>query len=145
MIPHFTCNYYSELEESELLTAKKIQVYQMMISSAQWAITLDRYDIQYANNILARFGSGPRMGHLKGIIGGFGYQKHHRKHRLLLTTKNPNHSKLKFDKYDWTHYYKAAYNDLPLNMPTLVTKYTYISVYIDVSHSNLRPEVSHEY
>ena len=38
------------------------------MGSAQWAITLGRFDIQYATNTLARFAQQPREGHMKRAL-----------------------------------------------------------------------------
>ena len=129
-------DYHPELEESEVLNSEKIKVYQMMIGCPQWAVTLGRYDIQYATNTLARYGSCPKEGHLKGIIRVFGYLKHHRKHRIMLNAEKPNYNRLVFQEYDWTHHYRYAKEELPPNMPKPITEEAYITVYIDASHAN---------
>ena len=51
---------HPEIEKSELLTTEKIKVYQMMIGYVQWAVTFGIFDIQYATNTLARYGSSLR-------------------------------------------------------------------------------------
>ena len=45
-------DYHPELDDSPLLDAKGVKIYQMLIGCAQWAVTLGRYDIQYATNTL---------------------------------------------------------------------------------------------
>ena len=110
--------YHPECDESELLSYDTIKVYQMMIGCSQWAVTLGRYDIQYATNILACYAVAPRKGHFKAVTKIFGYLKHHKKHRLLLSPKIPNYTDLEFQDYDWTHYYKDAVQELPSDMLT---------------------------
>ena len=56
---------HPELDESDLLYGKDISIYQMLLGCAQWAIRLGRFDIQYATNTLARYGTMPRLGHYR--------------------------------------------------------------------------------
>jgi len=56
---------HPEMDDTDLLIPSKIPIYQMMTGYLEWAVTLGRYDIQYATNTLARFGQKPRDGHLK--------------------------------------------------------------------------------
>ena len=127
--------YHPEFDESELLPYDTIKIYQMMIGCAQWAVTLGRYDIQYATNTLARYAVAPRKGHFKAVTTIFGYLKHHKKHRILLSPEPPNYHDLEFQDYDWTHHYRDAVEELPSDMPTPVTDETYITVYVDASHA----------
>ena len=46
-------DYRPESDDSALLDAKGVKIYQMMIGCAQWAVTLGRYDIWYATKTLA--------------------------------------------------------------------------------------------
>ena len=75
-------NYHPEIDESDLLNPQNIKIYQMLIGCAQWAVTLGRFDIQYATNTMARYSSCPRAGHLSCVIKIFGYLKHHPKHKI---------------------------------------------------------------
>ena len=73
---------HPEVDDSDLLPPDDIAIYQMLIGSAQWAVTLGRVDIQYATNTLARFASQPREGHLKRALRLFGYLKHQPKAKI---------------------------------------------------------------
>ncbi len=50
---------HPELDESEFLPDDLINRYQMLVGCAQWAVTLGRWDIQYATNTMARFAHQP--------------------------------------------------------------------------------------
>jgi hypothetical protein len=52
-------NDHPELDDSELLTDKDITIYQSLIGSAQWAISLGRFDIQTAIMSLSRYRVAP--------------------------------------------------------------------------------------
>ena len=55
---------HPELDDSPLCTEKEATLYRSMIGSANWAVTLGRFDITFALQSLARFGMAPRVGHL---------------------------------------------------------------------------------
>ena len=78
---------HSEMDDTDLLVPGEIPIYQMMIGCLQWAVTLGRYDIQYATNTLARFGQNPRDGHLKRALRVFGYLKFHARKNCIWTRR----------------------------------------------------------
>ena len=127
--------YHPEIDESDLLDPNFIKIYQMLIGCAQWAVTIGRYDIQYATNTLARYASCPREGHLKAIIRVFGYLKHHKKYRIKIDPDPPNYNGLTFTDHDWTEIYDAAVEELPLDAPPAYVDEVYITVYVDASHA----------
>jgi hypothetical protein len=51
---------HPELDDTDLLFGEEISLYQMLIGCAQWAVTIGRFDIQYATNTLARYAAQPR-------------------------------------------------------------------------------------
>ena len=106
----------------------------MLLGCAQWAITLGRYDIQYATNTLARFSACPRLGHMKRAIRIFGYLKHHQKHRIVFDNDPPNLDGLKFLEHDWTTTYPGAADDIPEDIPRLLILEAEITMYVDASH-----------
>jgi Reverse transcriptase (RNA-dependent DNA polymerase) len=67
--------YHPELDESDFLTAKETSLFRGLIGSANWMITLGRFDIHYAVNTLSRFSMAPRQTHLQAMIRVFGYLK----------------------------------------------------------------------
>ena len=69
--------YHPEVDTTRLLVNDEINRYHMLIGSANWAVTLERYDIFYAVSKLARYSAAPREGHTKTIFRVFGYLKHY--------------------------------------------------------------------
>ena len=63
--------------ESDLLDQYIFSQYQMLIVSEQWAITLGRYDVQYATNTLSIFIQQLRDGHTNISLSMFEYLKHY--------------------------------------------------------------------
>jgi len=127
---------HPELDESDLLDSEQISIYQMLIGSAQWAITIGRFDIQYATNTMARFNQLPREGHLKRVLRIFGYLKHHAKHRIKFDTGEPNYNGIEFLEHDWKQIYPYAEEDIPDDAPPPVTQPIQLTVYADASHGS---------
>ena len=128
---------HPELDDTDLLYGEEISLYQMLIGCAQWAVTLGRYDIQYATNTLARYAAQPRRGHYDRALRLFGYLKHYDKARILFDPSDPNYEGLDFLKNDWTDLYpdaqEAISNDMPIPMDINPMKLT---VYVDASHAD---------
>jgi hypothetical protein len=111
--------------------------YQMIVGSTQWAITLGRYDNQFAVNRMARFGCAPRDGYMKGMmIGIFGYLKYHTKGKLKFNLKPPNLTGLTFNNYNWHEQYPVAQEEIPTDAPELfpLLDKVYVTCYMDADH-----------
>ena len=59
---------HPELDNSNYYGFDEIAIYQSMIGSLQWAVSLGRIDIQTATMTLSSFRAVPREGHLKRAI-----------------------------------------------------------------------------
>ena len=127
---------HPETDESELLPRTDIPIYQMLIGCAQWAVTLGRFDIQYATNTLARYAIMPREGHLKRCYRLFGYLKHNPTARLYFDPTNPDLSNYDFAEHDWTDIYPSPEEYIPDQILTpKIEEPLSISVYVDASHA----------
>ena len=126
---------HPEMDDTDYLYGSDISMYQMLIGCAQWAVTLGRFDVQYATNTLARYAIQPREGHFKRCLRLFGYLKYHSKARLRFDPSDPNYDGLKFDNQDWANLYPGAEEILPNNMPPPATRPIDITVYVDASHA----------
>ena len=129
-------DYHPELDDSPLLDAKGVKIYQMLIGCAQWAVTLGRYDIQYATNTLARYASCPRINHYKNLLKLFGYLKHHKKYRIEVDVHKPCYDGLKFLEHDWKAKYPGCEDEIPDDMPPPKTEEVWITCYVDASHAS---------
>ena len=83
---------HPELDDSPLLDDLDHSKFRSIVGSANWLVTLGRFDIAYAVNSLSRFSAKPRQGHLKGMIRFFGYLKKNWKGRIMIDPNYPNHS-----------------------------------------------------
>ena len=80
-----------DMDDTDMLPSDDISVYQMFFGCLQWAVTLGRYDVQYATNTLAIFGQNSRDGHIKRYLRVFGFLKHHIRYKLFFETTPISH------------------------------------------------------
>ena len=80
----FAEDYHPELDESDFLPPERITTYKSLLRSANWIITLGRFDIAFAVNALSRYSMAPRQGHLYALQRVFGYLKHKYHAKLLI-------------------------------------------------------------
>src|SRR5687767_3839601 len=85
----FAEEYHAELDKSELFSPHQISVYKSLLGSANWIITLGRFDIVYATNTLYRYSMAPREGHMTALHRVFGYLKQNSKGRLMIDIGSP--------------------------------------------------------
>ena len=78
----FSDQYHPELDTSPLCDADHVSKYKSLIGSANWIITLGRFDIAYAVNVLSRFSMAPRTGNLEALERVFGYLSAYSKGQL---------------------------------------------------------------
>ena len=60
--------YHSEEDTTVILDPKQASLYRGLIGSANWVVTLGRFDIAYAVNNLARYSMSPRQGHFEAAV-----------------------------------------------------------------------------
>jgi len=109
----------------------------MLMGSAQWAISLGRFDIQYATNTLARYAMNPRQGHLKMAKRIFAYLKQVPDAYIKLDIDKLNLSSIKFEANEWEDLYLDAKEDIADNI--LVPKHEgsiALTMFVDANHAN---------
>ena len=104
-------SYHPELEEASFLCQEGAFKYRSYIGSLNWAITLGRFDIQYAVSNLARYNMSPREGHMEAVIRVVGYLKQvQTKNPMLLVNpvmpERPEYVSHDFD--NWKEFYPEA-------------------------------------
>ena len=57
--------YHADMDETEICSPLEASKYRSLIGSANWIIALERFDIAYATNLLARFVSNPTKKHMQ--------------------------------------------------------------------------------
>jgi hypothetical protein len=85
----FKENYHPELDTSPHCDEAKISKYKSLVGSANWAITLGRFDIAYAVSTLSRYTMAPCEGHFTAMERVFGYLRAFPKGHLVIDTSVP--------------------------------------------------------
>lgn len=129
-------DYHPEADESDLLGPRDASVYRGLIGSANWMITLGRFDIAYATNSMARFGMAPREGHMKAMYRLFGYVKRHGHGQIIVDANLMDWSKYKCKEHDWNEFYPDASEEMPPNMPEPKGKAIRLTVFKDADHAH---------
>ena len=130
-------NDHPELDDTDFLAGDMVQKYQMLLGCAQWAVTLGRFDVQYATNTLARYGAKPREGHFRRMLRVFGYLKSHNRTRIQMDPRDPDYNGITFVDNDWAGLYADAEEDLDPNAPEpIVGKELQITIYVDATHAS---------
>ena len=131
--------YHPESDKTDFLSGEEIGFYRMMIGSAMWAVTLGRYDIQYATITLARYNQTPRQGHYKVIIRVIGYLKHYSKDRILIDKRPfpvPPEYELPDVQLSWFQHYPDAIEEIPSNAPEPLMLPVQQTYFVDASHAD---------
>ena len=130
-------SYHPEMDTTELCNPETISKYRSLIGSANWIITLGRFDIQYVVNTFARYSHAPREGHFKALQRIFGYLRKWNKGKIVIDNGiAPITNKLKLTKnQNWTEMYPDTEEDTPKDMPERREKEMHITTYVDADHA----------
>ena len=131
-------SYHPSTDESEPLEQKELSVFYGLIGSANWLITLGRFDVHYATNALSHFSMAPRRGHLEAMIRVFGYLKKF-PHGQLLVDPNPiDHTEIrkKINKFDWQEFYPDVEEEKPPDMLPVKGAEAFMTCYVDADHAH---------
>ena len=133
----FAVDYHLELDESELLPPEQITIYKSLLGSANWIITLGRFDIAYAVNTLSRYTMAPREGHLEALKKVFGYLRMKHKGRILIDTSIPpvRETVDTGTLQEWSEFYPDAVENKPSDMPLPRGNLSTITCYVDADHA----------
>ena len=129
-------SYHPECDDSPFCDSRSASIYRGLIGSANWMITLGRFDIHYATNTMARYSMAPREGHLTAMKRVFGYLKKFPHGQILVDPSYPDHSKYKSEAFDWTEFYPDAEEELPPDMPEPKGKPARMTCSVDADHAH---------
>jgi Reverse transcriptase (RNA-dependent DNA polymerase) len=131
---------HPELDTSELLDSQGISIYQSLIGSLQWAVSIGRFDIHTAVMTLSGFRVAPRRGHLdraKRVCGYLAKMKHA---AIRIRTDEPDYSDIPKFEYDWCQtIYGNVKECKPHDAPKPLGKFVTLTHYVD---ANLMHDVS---
>ena len=94
---------HPELDQSEFLDDEGISIYQSLIGSLQWAVSLGRLDIMTAVMTLSSFRAMPRKGHLERLKRVYSYITKMKHGTIRVRTEDPNFSALPSEPYKWDY------------------------------------------
>ena len=130
---------HPELDDTPLLNADRHSQYRSLVGSANWLVTLGRFDVAYATNTLSRFSMQPREGHMKAIIRVFGYLKRHYQGKIMIDPNYPDHANYPTPKYDnWREFYPDAEEHIPdiKEIPEGLGPMVRMTLYKDADHAH---------
>ena len=133
----FSEDYHPELDETPLVPPERISLYQSLLGSANWIITLGRFDIHYSINTLSRYSMAPREGHMLAMHRVFGYLRQRPKGKILIDISHP-HVRKKIDtsiNHDWIGFYPDAVEDIPSDKPKPKGGLCTLTCFVDADHA----------
>jgi hypothetical protein len=121
---------HPETDTSEELDANGIKMYQSLIGSLQWAVSLGRFDIHTATMTMSRFRVAPRKGHLERLKRIYGYLKKFSTAAIRVRVEEPDFTALPEQDFDWCYSVygnveEVLPKDLPKALGNPVTTVTY--------------------
>jgi hypothetical protein len=128
--------YHPESDETSFLDPREASLYRGLIDSANWMITLGRFDISYATNTLARYSMAPRTGHFQAIIRVFGYLKSQPKFQILVDPKPHERQNTTTTRHEWTEFYPDATEEIPHDAPRPLGAVASTVCYVDADHAH---------
>ncbi|MEM1007622.1 MAG: reverse transcriptase domain-containing protein [Myxococcota bacterium] len=127
--------YHAELDTTDLLNKNNHSFYRMIMGSAQWAVTLGRFDIAFATSTLARYAAAPRLGHLQAAIWLMGYLKDSPAAKILYNYRLPDYSDLRVEDHFWGDIYPDAHEELDQTHPEAKGPPVVLSIFVDADHA----------
>ena len=67
---------HKDLDDFKFISEEDKAKYMLMIGTAQWLVTLERFDIDITVSTLSLYRAAPHKGHLKHMMQLYGYVKH---------------------------------------------------------------------
>jgi hypothetical protein len=135
-VPHDP-NYHPELDTTELISAKDQLKYWSLLGSANWMVTLGRFDIHYAVNTMAQYTVALRQGHFLALQQIFGYLKQYPLAMLAIDSSEPPGREIAtFHRdCDWSEFFPDAIEDIPDKSPPPYGEPVKLTVYVDADHA----------
>ena len=125
---------HPEMDTTEFLDEVGIQMYQSLVGSLQWAVSIGRIDITTAVMTLSGFRAIPRAGHLeraKRVVSYLAKMKHA---KLRFCTGTPDYSDISGDRHEWERsVYGNASELVPHDAPKALGKAVVLTHYVDAN------------
>jgi hypothetical protein len=128
-------DYRPELDVLPLLGPDQANYYASLIGILRWTVELGRIDIYINVALLSSFQAQPRVGHLQQVLHIFAYLKCHEQSHLVFDPNMVDWDESKFEKHDWSDFYRDAREAKPANAPTTRGVPVQINVFMDADHA----------
>ena len=116
-------NDHPEMDTSEFLEEREVNIYQSLMGSLQWAVSIGRLDITTAVMSMSSFRALPRRGHLERVKRLIGYLSKFRHFKIRFRTEEPDYSTLSNVQHEWDYtVYGNKKEILPVDVPTPLGK-----------------------
>ena len=125
---------HPELDTSDLLGEEQTKLYQSLIGSLQWIVTIGRFDIMTAVMTLASFRAAPRKGHLERAKRIYGFLLRFRHAKIRVRTEEPDYSDVVTPEYDWSRtVYGTLEEIIPDDAPEPLGRSVTLTHYVDAN------------
>jgi hypothetical protein len=130
-------DYHPELDESSMCIPEELTKYRSLIETANWCITLGRFDINFTVTMLACYQCAPCIGHFEAMKRVWGYLRKFTKGRILIVVNQPPiRSQTKVTKgQSWSEIYPNAVEDIPEDMPAPKGSAASLTTDLDAVHA----------
>lgn len=127
---------HPELDDSDLLDEEGIQLYQSLVGSLQWAISLGCFDIACAVMTMSCFRAAPQQGHLFCLCRNYRYLLKFKDAKIRFCTHQPDYSDVPYVSQDWKSISGAVKEAEPPNAPPPLGKRVTLTHYVDANTSS---------
>ena len=124
---------HPELDTSDLLDSQGIQLYQSLIGSIQWVVSIGRFDVHTAIATLSSFRVAPRVGHLDRIKRIYAYLHRMQHASIRICMDEPDYSQVPDQTYDWSATYGSGPMEIPSDAPKPLGKFITLTHYVDAN------------
>ena len=125
---------HPELDNTEELDSSGISMYQSLIGSLQWAVSLGRFDIATAVMSMSRYRAAPGVGHLERLKRIYGYLRKFHHASIRVRTHQPNYEHLQHKDHSWLYsVYGKCTEEIPEDIPTPLGKSVLLATYLDAN------------
>jgi hypothetical protein len=104
---------HPEIDTTDKLDQAGIKIYQSMIFSLQWAISLGQYDIQTATMTISRFRAAARKNHHERLKDIYGYLRQFKSAAIQGRVNKPEFSTLPVQEFKTETVYGMVQEEIP--------------------------------
>ena len=112
-----------------------VQQYQELVGQLRLDLEIRHLDILLETSLLLSYLDMPRVGHLKQAFHIFGYLKAHPKRKLGFNPAHPAINENRFQKCDWTEFFRDTEEAIPGNMTVARGNFMLTHCFVDANHS----------